>query len=368
MGQVLSYIWRCVRPRPKLEDDQRRIPHNNDQSNPFEEDSHYIAIPDTDTTRGIVSRLNPDVTSNSQKRVCTPREHFFVVDLSNVDEKFDSAELEEEESQEITQVIVKKEVIAEVLVTPSELTYVSRETVQKTHVPRKTVQKIHVPRETVQKTHVPRETVQKTHVPRETVQKIGPYTSKQKILLVGEGDFSFSASLAVAFGCASNMIATSLNSQEFLAKNYSMFRENKMALEVRGCMVIHGVDARNMINHDVLGSLRFDRIIFNFPHAGCFRRTDHDIRKNRELIKGFLRCAKKMVNREGEIHITHKSNGFFRQWNIPKLGLDQGLELIREIKFKRSIYAGYHTKFGFGGNKDFDCNPSKTYMFGIHPT
>ncbi|KAK9673769.1 hypothetical protein RND81_12G188200 [Saponaria officinalis] len=328
MGQVLSYIWKCVRPRPKLEDDLRRIPYNDDQSSQFEQDSHYIAIPDTDTTRGIVSRLNPDVNSNSQKRVCTRTEHFIVVDLSNVDEKNDSSELEEEETKETTQIIVKKEVIAEVLVTPSELTY----------------------------------------VPRETVKKIGLYMSKQTILLVGEGDFSFSASLAVAFGCASNMIATSLNSQEFLAKNYSKFRRNKMALEVRGSMVIHGVDATKMINHDILGGLRFDRIIFNFPHAGCFGRTDHDMRKNRELIKGFLRCAKKMLNREGEIHITHKSNGYFRQWNIPKLGLDQGLELIREIKFIRSIYAGYHTKFGFGGNKDFHCNPSKTYMFGIHPT
>ncbi|KAK9673773.1 hypothetical protein RND81_12G188500 [Saponaria officinalis] len=259
MGQVLSYMWRCVRPVrpwPKLEDDQRRIPHNNDQSNPFEQDSHNIAIPDTDTTRGIVSRLNPDVTSNSQKCVCTPREHFVVVDLSNVDEKNDCAELEEEESQEITQVIVKKEVISEVLVTRSELTY----------------------------------------VPRETVQKIGPYTSTQKILLVGEGNFSFSASLAVAFGCASNMIATSLNSQEYLEKNYRRFLRNKMALEVRGCIVIHGVDATNMINHDLLGNLRFDRIIFNFPHSGSFGGTDHDMRKNRELIIGFLRCAKKMVN------------------------------------------------------------------------
>ncbi|KAK9673763.1 hypothetical protein RND81_12G187700 [Saponaria officinalis] len=262
---------------------------------------------------------------------------------------------------------VKKQRTVHQQAADSELTHVPRETVEKNHVPRETVQKIHVPRETVHKTHVPRETVQKTHVPRETVKKIGPYTSKQQILLVGEGDFSFSASLAVAFGCASNMIATSLNSQEFLKKHYSMFPQNKMALEVRGVIVFHGVNATNMINH-LLGSLRFDRIIFNFPHAGCFGRTDHDIRKNRELIKSFLGCAKKMVNREGEIHITHKSNGFFRHWNIPELGLDQGLHLIREIEFIRSRYAGYHTKFGFGGDKDFDCNPSKTYMFGIHST
>ncbi|KAL7088172.1 hypothetical protein ACP275_13G112100 [Erythranthe tilingii] len=39
------------------------------------------------------------------------------------------------------------------------------------------------------------------------------YSSTHRILLVGEGDFSFSACLAVAFGSASNMIATSLDSQ-----------------------------------------------------------------------------------------------------------------------------------------------------------
>lgn len=39
------------------------------------------------------------------------------------------------------------------------------------------------------------------------------YSSSQEILLVGEGDFSFSACLARAFGHASNMVATSLDSQ-----------------------------------------------------------------------------------------------------------------------------------------------------------
>lgn len=39
------------------------------------------------------------------------------------------------------------------------------------------------------------------------------YSSKHKILLVGEGDFSFSLSLATAFGSAHNLVATSLDSQ-----------------------------------------------------------------------------------------------------------------------------------------------------------
>ncbi|PRQ52418.1 hypothetical protein RchiOBHm_Chr2g0155281 [Rosa chinensis] len=55
------------------------------------------------------------------------------------------------------------------------------------------------------------------------------YSSSQQILLVGEGDFSFSACLARAFRYAPNMVATSLDSQGTLlvytkpccASNYS---------------------------------------------------------------------------------------------------------------------------------------------------
>ncbi|XP_052621159.1 heavy metal-associated isoprenylated plant protein 41-like [Lactuca sativa] len=38
------------------------------------------------------------------------------------------------------------------------------------------------------------------------------YSSNHQILLVGEGDFSFALSLAMSFGSASNIVATSLDS------------------------------------------------------------------------------------------------------------------------------------------------------------
>lgn len=39
------------------------------------------------------------------------------------------------------------------------------------------------------------------------------YSSNQKILLVGDGDFSFAVCLAEAFGSATNVVATSLYSE-----------------------------------------------------------------------------------------------------------------------------------------------------------
>uniref|UniRef100_A0A7C9FB12 25S rRNA (uridine-N(3))-methyltransferase BMT5-like domain-containing protein n=1 Tax=Opuntia streptacantha TaxID=393608 RepID=A0A7C9FB12_OPUST len=196
---------------------------------------------------------------------------------------------------------------------------------------------------------------------------IGPYTSIQRILLVGEGDFSFSASLAIAFGSASNMVATSLNSPDFLIRNYGGFPTNLSELETRGSIVLHGVDATKMAKHPHLASLKFDRIIFNFPHSGFKQDSPEcEIRRHQRLVRGFLRNAKKMIEEDGQIHVTHKSNAFFLKWDIPKLGTDQGLRLIQEVNFKRSKYPGYHTKYGFGGDKDFDCNPSKTYKFGLN--
>ncbi|KAG6601905.1 hypothetical protein SDJN03_07138, partial [Cucurbita argyrosperma subsp. sororia] len=58
------------------------------------------------------------------------------------------------------------------------------------------------------------------------------YKSSHTILLVGEGDFSFSACLAKAFGSATNMVATSLDSNE--------------ALGLLGGTVLHEVDATAM--------------------------------------------------------------------------------------------------------------------------
>lgn len=44
-------------------------------------------------------------------------------------------------------------------------------------------------------------------------RRIKHYSSNHKILLVGEGDFSFSKCLANAFGSGANMTATSLDNK-----------------------------------------------------------------------------------------------------------------------------------------------------------
>ncbi|XVF03579.1 hypothetical protein REPUB_Repub05bG0005500 [Reevesia pubescens] len=195
------------------------------------------------------------------------------------------------------------------------------------------------------------------------------YCSSHKMLLVGEGDFSFSACLAKAFGSATNMVATSLDSRGFLFRNYKNAMANIDELRTRGCMVLHGVDATEMANNCSLPGLKFDRVIYNFPHAG-FRTGESGQSqrgRNQLLISLFFKNAKEMIYENGEIHVTHKSNGFFLGWNLQGLAAAVGLRLIQEVPFNLTDYPGYGTKYGFGGDKNFDCNPSKTYKFGLYP-
>ncbi|KAJ4953516.1 hypothetical protein NE237_030348 [Protea cynaroides] len=198
-------------------------------------------------------------------------------------------------------------------------------------------------------------------------KRIQHYYSSHKILLVGEGDFSFSACLANVFGSADNMVSTSLNSEGFLKKNYGNAMSNINGLKNRGCVVLHGVDARIMSRHVFLKGMKFDRIIFNFPHAGFFNKESKEsqISRHQNLLTLFFKNAKKMLSEKGEIHISHKTSRSHKEWNIVSLASLNGLHLMKAKKFNLNHYPGYNTKYGFGGDGNFDCNPSQTYMFGL---
>ncbi|KAL6513959.1 hypothetical protein OROHE_019415 [Orobanche hederae] len=208
---------------------------------------------------------------------------------------------------------------------------------------------------------------EETKAPKGIRRRIRHYDNRQRILLVGEGDFSFSTCLARAFGLAPNIVATSLNSEDFLVKNYENALPNIVELGIRKCKVMHEIDATVMANHEFLGGIKFDRIIFNFPFAGFFNNLSRDslLRRHRRLVSLFLKNAKEMVSENGEIHISHKTNGVHAEWKLESVASSHGLMLIEAVDFKLHHYPGYNTKRGFGGDNNFDCYPSKTYKFGL---
>ncbi|KAI3939356.1 hypothetical protein MKW98_022224 [Papaver atlanticum] len=177
------------------------------------------------------------------------------------------------------------------------------------------------------------------------------YNSSQKILLVGEGDFSFASCLAHAFGSASNMVATSLDSKVTLDRRLPSSKLHIFDLRRLGCLVLHEIDVHFMASaNSKVVSMKFDRIIYNFPHAGHWRKLREEdfelIRRHKELLSGFFKNSRKLLREDGEVHVTHRDDYPYNTWGIEKLAKKAGLFLIEKVKFRPEDYPSYSNKRG----------------------
>ncbi|KAG0620028.1 hypothetical protein M758_4G183200 [Ceratodon purpureus] len=202
---------------------------------------------------------------------------------------------------------------------------------------------------------------------------ISCYSNQHLILLVGEGNFSFSASLGNAFGAATNMVATSLDSKDELLKKYGRTAEwNTISLMHRGALVFHGFDACKMAVQQkyLLSGFHlslFHYIIFNFPHAG-FLGKESDARvlkKHRELVRDFFANAKEMLLPGGQVHVRHKLGQPYDEWKLEELALSTGLKLVGRVRFQLHEFPGYQScrGDGFRADESFKLGPADTYIF-----
>ncbi|CAL1379711.1 unnamed protein product [Linum trigynum] len=198
------------------------------------------------------------------------------------------------------------------------------------------------------------------------------YSSDQEIMLVGEGDFSFTVSLGLAFGSAYNIVATSLDTYDELKKKYKTAGWNLEVLRMLGAQVFHGVDATRMKLLPDLCMRKFDRIIFNFPHAGFHGKEDDPrlIREHVKLVHGFFRNASTMLRLDGEVHVTHKTSKPYSDWNIIGLASKSLLILHDQVDFEMKDYPRYNNKRGDGKRSDepFRLGDCSTFKFRLDPS
>ncbi|CAN6211052.1 unnamed protein product [Urochloa humidicola] len=198
---------------------------------------------------------------------------------------------------------------------------------------------------------------------------LGCYSSTQSILLVGDGDFSFSLALATAFRSGTNIVATSLDTYEVLIGKYSKADSNIMKLKRLETTVLHGVDAKTMKFHTDLKNRWFDRIVFNFPHAGFRGPEDqaHMISLHKELLRSFFCNVCHLLKPYGEIHVRHKTGGPYDRWDLEHLASDSSLIMFEKENFQKANYPGYNQKRGDGKRCDqpFNLDPSCTFKFRI---
>ncbi|XP_042518310.1 heavy metal-associated isoprenylated plant protein 41-like [Macadamia integrifolia] len=144
-------------------------------------------------------------------------------------------------------------------------------------------------------------------------------------------------------------------------------RANLEELEKLGCIILHEVDCHTMNRHPFLKTMKFDRIIFNFPHAGFYQSEleQEQIELHQEVMKGFFRSARDMLKAKGEAHVTHKTSYPYNKWDLEILAGLAGLCLAEEVEFIKQDYPGYDNKRGDGdrSNDSFRVGMCSTYKF-----
>ena len=109
-------------------------------------------------------------------------------------------------------------------------------------------------------------------------RSVDGYSHSQNILIVGDGDFSFTLSLATIIG-GSRIITTSYDSKAEVLSKYPTARSTLASLISLGVQVYYSVDATRLRDEEFIEmSPLFHRVIFNFPHIGG--AADEDVQAN----------------------------------------------------------------------------------------
>ncbi|KAK9370234.1 hypothetical protein V1509DRAFT_617158 [Lipomyces kononenkoae] len=244
------------------------------------------------------------------------------------------------------------------------------------------------------------------------------YYDTDNILLVGEGDFSFTKALLLPpHSCAPEQItATAFDSRDDIEKKYSdtaeailkfleeftapeepingdseksdeedevhgsSFDDDDSALpcrdgvtdgghteEVKKVKVLFKVDATALAKTKYLRKRKFDCCIFNFPHTGSgITDQDRNILKNQELLHGFFQSVSSVISPSGRVVVTLFDGLPYSLWNLKELAKASGFDTVRSGKFVWEHYEGYKHRrtSGMGETtKKAQERDARTYIF-----
>ena len=248
---------------------------------------------------------------------------------------------------------------------------------------------------------------------------VGLYAKGDRILTVGDGDLTFSLSLAKRLKKV-KLIATTHETKASLEKAYGKDAIKATLDELAVCgedvLVLHGVDAAKLKEslmyaaavaasnkRDVLERVEkcidegFDKIVWNFPcvsreedtgeakdgaREGADGRNPAEVELNRNLTLTFIANAAVMLRKKkskkkrgaGEVHVTHKVGMHPSSWNVPELkattttsssSRPRGvIRAIASVFFDRMVYLPYKPRKALVA-KSFSIADAKTFIFRV---
>ena len=186
--------------------------------------------------------------------------------------------------------------------------------------------------------------------------------AKEKTLLAGEGNLSFTISLTGMDRIVpSRLTATTFETEKELAE---MARANAKELRSMGMTVLHGVDATDLAA--TFGSQRFDTIVFQFPNAGS-RDSVEGHTANFILVRDFLISAAKQLVYSGQVLISAIDSPYY----VGSFQFEEAAEVAgflppKVYAFDPDQFPDYeHTMTHQSGNALDDNDQFSTWVFSL---
>ena len=190
-----------------------------------------------------------------------------------------------------------------------------------------------------------------------------------RILTIGDGDLSFSASIVKNYQPA-HLTATILDNKETLIAKYG--DEYYSQLLAADCDVLLSFDVTNKASWGSIKLHDFDVVIFQFPLVPAFISVDdfqqqqnNDVSVNtinRYLLRTYLlNCFQYFLSPSGEnlAFITSKNVKPYQQWNIEtSVIIDTDIQYLGRVNFAIENFSGYKVR-----NVDHDKHVKSTASY-----
>lgn len=172
------------------------------------------------------------------------------------------------------------------------------------------------------------------------------YAANERILLVGEGNFTFARALCKHLGSGDGVYASCFDSETELKRKYADAGKIRKEIEESlGGTILTGVDGTRLHKvKEFRGAFR--KIVFNFPHMGTGEKdVEKNIAQHRQLMASFFSSAVKCLDpkHDSAIHVALKTGEPYKSWKIVQTARAAApeLDLSTAIPFMPTAWEGY---------------------------